>query len=170
MRCWCNVVATPCQRATEANAPGAQHRHQLPGTRATPDRIGGAPPDLSALAPPRHPPAPGPCWARSPAPTWPTSPWPWVTPAWPGDPAGRFRCWRNCRSAGRTGATTGEADGASAKWGAPALALWIRKTCGESVRRRMMSTLHGGEAAPGHGSRQAALLLTTVAIAGTRWW
>ena len=24
-------------------------------------------------------------------------------------PAGRFRCWRNCRSAGKTGATTGGA-------------------------------------------------------------
>ncbi len=72
----------------------------------------------------------------------------------PGDPAGNVRCWRSCRSAGTTSATMGGADGASAHLGAPALALCTRTICGESVRRRMMRTLHGGEPAPGQGSRR----------------
>jgi len=104
---------TPCHRAVEANAPGAQHRHHHPGARATLNRIGGAPPGCgrsqpapAATAQPDR--GPSPCWARSPAPAWPASPWPWVKPAWPGGPGKELSLleelqisWDNWRHHGR---------------------------------------------------------------------
>ncbi len=61
MRCWCNVVATPCHRATEANAPGPQDRHQHPGVRARPLRCATHQPlDPAGRDPPHQPGLPRP--------------------------------------------------------------------------------------------------------------